>query len=77
MGGAAPGFHLSAIGEKGRIDEPITSDASSYLSGVRDFCTMFRTGKTDETAQTMLGPVAVLEALEKSLVQKSRVRVQL
>ena len=77
VGGAAPGFHLSAIGEKGRIDEPITSDASSYLSGVRDFCAMFRTGKTDETAQTMLGPVAVLEALEKSLEKKSRVRVQL
>ena len=48
------------------MDEPITFDESSYLSGIRDFCTMFRTGKTDETAQTMLGPVAVLEALEKS-----------
>ena len=70
VGGAAPGFHLSAIGEKGRIDEPITSDASSYLSGVRDFCAMFRTGQTDETAQTMLGPVAVLEALEKSLEEE-------
>ena len=44
-GGAAPGFHLSAIGEKGRMDEPITFDESSYLSGIRDFCTMFRTGK--------------------------------
>ena len=77
VGGAAPGFHLSAIGEKGRMDEPITFDESSYLSGIRDFCTMFRTGKTDETVQTMLGPVAVLEALEKSLVKKSRVRVQL
>ena len=77
VGGAAPGFHLSAIGEKGRMDEPITFDESSYLSGIRDFCAMFRTGKTDETAQTMLGPVAVLEALEKSLVKKRRVRVQL
>ena len=38
---------------------------------------MFRTGQTDETAQTMLGPVAVLEALEKSLIKESRVRVQL
>ena len=43
----------------------------------RFFAPLFRTGKTDETAQTMLGPVAVLEALEKSLVKKSRVRVQL
>ena len=59
------------------MDEPITFDESSYLSGIRDFCTMFRTGKTDETVQTMLGPVAVLEALEKSLAKKGRVRVQL
>ena len=77
VGGAALGFHLSAIGEKGRIDEPITPDESQYLSGIRDFCATFRTGKTDETAQTMLGPVAVLEALEKSLIKKSRVRVPL
>jgi len=77
VGGAAPGFHLSAIGEKGRIDEPISFDASAYLSGIRDFCAMFRTGQTDETVQTMLGPVAVLEALEQSLEQKSRVRVPL
>lgn len=76
VGGAAPGFHLSAIGEKGRIDAPIAPDESAYLSGIRDFCAMFRTGKTDETAQTMLGPVAVLEALEKSLKKKVRVRVQ-
>ncbi len=76
VGGAALGFHLSAIGAKGRIDAPISFDESPYLSGIRDFCAMFRTGKTDETAQTMLGPVAVLEALEKSLVKESRVRVQ-
>ena len=77
VGGAAPGFHLSAIGEQGRIDAPITFDESQYLSGIRDFCAMFRTGKTNETAQTMLGPVVVLEALEKSLAKKSRVRVSL
>ena len=82
MGGATAGFHLSAIGEKGRVDEPnsfswITYDESSYLTGIRDFCAMFRTGKTDETVhiRLMLGPVAVLEALEKSLVKKGRVRV--
>ena len=77
VGGVAPGFHLSAIGEQGRIDAPIAFDESQYLSGIRDFCAMFRTGKTNETAQTMLGPVAVLEALEKSLAKKSRVRVSL
>jgi hypothetical protein len=38
---------------------------------------MFKTGKTDETPETMLGPVAVLEALEKSVARRSRVKVTL
>ena len=75
VGGASAPFHLSAIGEKGRIDEPIVSDASSYLTGIRDFCKMFRTGETDETEESMLGPVAVLEALEKSVARKGPVKV--
>lgn len=65
--GARPAFHLSVIGEKGRVDETITMDDSPYLAGVKDFVRMFKTGKTDETEQTMLGPVAVLESLEKSV----------
>ena len=75
VGGARAPFHLSAIGEKGRIDELIVSDDSSYLTGIRDFCRTFRTGKTDETEQTMLGPVAVLEGLEKSVASGKKVRV--
>ncbi len=65
--GARPAFHMSVIGEKGRIDMPITMDESSYLTGIKDFVHMFRTGKTAETEETMLGPVAVLESLEKSV----------
>ncbi|MDP6019353.1 MAG: hypothetical protein QGI32_24905, partial [Candidatus Latescibacteria bacterium] len=65
--GARPAFHISVIAEKGRVDMAIPMDASPYLSGVRDFTRMFKTGKTDETEQTMLGPVAVLESLEKSV----------
>ena len=77
VGGASAPFHLSAIGENGRIDEPIVSDPSQYLTGVRDFCKMFRTGVTDETEQSMLGPVAVLEALEKSVSRKGPVKVKI
>lgn len=77
VGGASAPFHLSAIGEKGRIDEPIVSDASSYLTGIRDFCKMFRTGQTDETEASMLGPVAVLEALEKSVASGKQVKFSL
>lgn len=75
-GGSAP-FHVSVIGEKGRLDRQMASDESPYLNGVREFCRMFKTGKTTETAETMLGPVATLEALEKSVVSKGRVKVSL
>ncbi len=59
-------FHVSVIGEKGRADRVISYDANTYLTGVLDFCRMFSTGETDETDGSMLTPVAVLEALEKS-----------
>jgi hypothetical protein len=36
---------------------------------------MFTTGKTDETVESMLTPVAVLEAMEKSIKQKRKVKV--
>ena len=75
-GGSAP-FHMSVIGAKGRVDMPIVSDESQYLAGIRDFVRMFRTGKTKETYETMVGPVAVLEALEKSVGSGKRVRVSL
>jgi hypothetical protein len=38
---------------------------------------MFQTGVTDETEQSMLGPVAVLEALEKSVSRKGPVKVKI
>lgn len=66
VGDGRPDFHLSVIAENGRLDATIASDPSPYLTGVRDFVRMFRTGRTPETEETMLGPVAVLESLEKS-----------
>jgi hypothetical protein len=38
---------------------------------------MFKTGKTKETPEIMLGPVAVLQALEKAIDRKARVKVTL
>ena len=76
IGEGRPAFHLSAIGEKGRLDAEIPMDASPYLTGIRDFVRLFKTGKTVETEETMLGPVVVLEALEKSVSrQGARVKV--
>jgi predicted dehydrogenase len=73
-GGSAP-FHLSVIGAKGRLDQTVAFDQSPYLGGVREFVRMFKTGKTTENAATMLGPVAVLEALEKSIARKRPVKL--
>ena len=78
IGAGTPAFHVSAIGEKGRLDSVITTDRSMYLAGVREFVHMFATGKTAETDETMLGPVAVLEGLEKSLANpQARVGLRL
>ena len=70
IGEGRPAFHLTAIGENGRLDSEISMDESSYLTVIRDFVRMFKTGKTPETEETMLGPVAVLEALEKSVARR-------
>jgi len=77
VGEGAARFHLSAIGEKGRLDEYISFDENTYLTGTRTFCRMFKTGKTSETAESMLGPVAALEALEKSIAKGKRVKITL
>ena len=66
IGEGRVGFHVSVIGEKGRTDRVIGYDEHTYLTGVLDFCRMFSTGETDETDGSILTPVAVLEALEKS-----------
>lgn len=66
VGEGRVGFHVSVIGEKGRADRVIGYDENTYLTGVLDFCRMFSTGETDETDGSILTPVAVLEALEKS-----------
>ncbi|MFH1008599.1 MAG: Gfo/Idh/MocA family oxidoreductase [Candidatus Latescibacterota bacterium] len=75
LGEGHPGFHLSVVGEAGRFDGAMTMDANPYLGGAQTFAHMFQTGETDETAETMLMPVAVLEALEKSIALKGRVKV--
>ncbi len=75
IGGGGAGFHVSVIGELGRLDQAITYDQSPYLTGVRAFTTMFRSGKSPDTTQSMLAPVATLEALEKSVATGRRVKV--
>ena len=75
IGETRPAFHITIIGEKGRIDRQIVRDKTPHLTGIRAFCRMFRSGKTHETEQSMLVPIAVLQALERSLKTRKRVRV--
>ncbi len=75
IGEGRVGFHVSVIGEKGRADRVIGYDENTYLAGVLDFCYMFSTGETDETDGSILTPVAVLEALEKSQESGEKVEV--
>jgi len=63
----APGFAISAAAEGGAVHERIRFDANAYISGIKVFVNMFRTGEDPESAEHMLRPVQVLEALEKSL----------
>ncbi|MGA1199984.1 MAG: hypothetical protein ACO36I_26100, partial [Candidatus Latescibacterota bacterium] len=70
-----PDFHISIIGEKGRLDRVIERDENPYLSGIKEFCSMFRTGKTVETDVTILNPIATLEALEKSIKTGKKVKL--
>ncbi|NLW85772.1 MAG: Gfo/Idh/MocA family oxidoreductase [Planctomycetes bacterium] len=63
----APGFGIRALGEKGMLASPIPMDPNAYLTGIRTFTKMFRTGKEPVKHEHMLKPVLVLEALERSV----------
>ena len=76
IGAGAAQFHVSVIGEKGRLDRPVTYDQSPYLRAVQAFTTMFKSGRSPETVQSMLVPVAVLEALEKSMASGKTEKVK-
>ena len=69
------GFTFRASGTKGTVDYTSVGDQNPYLAGVRKFVRMFRTGKEPFTAAEILEPVAVLEALAKSIKTGKRARV--
>lgn len=75
ISGGRPAFHVSVIGEQGREDAEISYDENPYVTGVRTFCRMFKTGKTDETSETILTPIAALQAMERSLKTRKRVKL--
>jgi hypothetical protein len=68
-------FHATAIGDKGILDWTFANDANPYLAGTKLFTTMFRTGKEPIPHERMLAPIAVLEALSRSLKCRRPVKV--
>ena len=76
-GSAQVPFHLSVVGTKGRLDQLIELDESMYLSGIRRFVRTFRRRQSLDSVASMLGPVIVLEGLEKALKEDRKIRVSM
>jgi predicted dehydrogenase len=68
-------FHWSAAGEKGVVDWSHKSDANPYLNGLLTFVKMFATKQEPFEARRILAPIAVLEAMAKSLKTGKAVKV--
>lgn len=68
-------FSLSLVGENGSSNHKIVMDGSPYLATTKKFTFMFRTGREPFTRQRMLAPLAVLEAMAKSLLEHKTVKV--
>jgi len=68
-------FHWSAVGDKEVLDWTHRNDENIYMTGAKTFVKMFKTGVEPFSHERMLAPVAVLEAMAKSLKRKKRVKV--
>lgn len=67
MARGASGFAVAAAGSKGFAARPVRMDSSPYWTGIRTFIRMFQTRRAPLTDDQLLTPVAVLEALQRSL----------
>ena len=68
-------FEVCARFERGTIYCDNKRDADPLLRLTRTWVRALRTGKSPFSYEDMLAPVAVLEAIEKSLASGKRVRV--
>ncbi|HBG26062.1 MAG: hypothetical protein A2Y10_03070 [Planctomycetes bacterium GWF2_41_51] len=60
-------YGITIIGDKKCSYEPIPFDSNWYITGIQTFTRMFKTGKMPYAYESLLKPVQILEALEKSL----------
>lgn len=68
-------FNTTAVGNKAIVNWTFERDSSPYIAGARLFTRMFRTGKEPFAYERFLAPIAVLEALDKSLKTGKTVKV--
>lgn len=69
------GFSVAATGHKGSFESTASYDPEGAVNVVRTFTRMFRTGKEPFSDARMLAPLAVLEAMDKSIERKTAVKV--
>jgi len=72
---AGKGFNYAAYGDAGEVHWTLDRDPAPYLGGLKLFAKMFQTGKEPIPHRRMLAPVAVLEAMARSLKRKTPVKV--
>lgn len=72
---AYPHFHWTAAAGTDLIEWEHVRDEVAYVGGAKLFAKMFKTGKRPFDNARMLAPVAVLEAMQKSLDTGKPVRV--
>jgi len=68
-------FHFAVLGENGFLQEDLLPDKNIYLTGIKCFTKMFKTGIRPFTDKKILQPVRVLEAVEKSLKSGKKEKV--
>ncbi len=61
------GFAIGAAGSEAYLHRQIVRDESPYLTGIRTFTRMFETGVEPLEHDTILKPIRVLEALQRSI----------
>ncbi|MFH0910790.1 MAG: Gfo/Idh/MocA family oxidoreductase [Planctomycetota bacterium] len=66
---------VSAVGSQGIFQHEMAREADPYLKTARIVTKMFRTRKEPFGDEWMLGPLAVLEAMKKSLARRKLVAV--
>jgi predicted dehydrogenase len=59
--------HWSVLGKKGRVDWTPRNDAEYFLKAMQIFLKMIKTRKQPFEAERILAPIAILEAMTKSL----------